>query len=139
MSRSDVLIVEADDLYADVLHRLLLGNRFTCEITGSAIEAVAILAREDFRCIVISNNLPDAAAVRLMTTIRSNSSIRVLNRRIPVVIVLEEPSSSLTISTLDAGADDCLAKPFSPAEFSARVRRMVRQALDVDDDLPGDV
>lgn len=49
-------------------------------------------------------------------------------KRIPVIILTARDSVRDKVRGLEAGADDCLAKPFDPLELMARVKAVLRRA-----------
>jgi DNA-binding response OmpR family regulator len=48
--------------------------------------------------------------------------------RVPVIVITARGADSMVVSTLDAGADDYLVKPFSVSQLEARVRAVLRRA-----------
>src|SRR5579863_7371723 len=57
--------------------------------------------------------------------------LRALRRRalsVPVLILTSRDDKETTVSLLDAGADDYLAKPFDIGEMVARCRALIRRA-----------
>jgi len=53
--------------------------------------------------------------------------LRAAHDGIPVLVITAREELDLRIRTLDLGADDYLVKPFSLAEFDARVRALLRR------------
>lgn len=81
----------------------------------------------------VSTDIPDLLVLDLMLPdIPGREVLRVLGKsprlaRIPVIVLTALGSEQDRIAGLDAGADDYLAKPFSPAELVARVRAVLRR------------
>ena len=59
--------------------------------------------------------------IKVLETIRSERS------GIPVMMLTAKAEIEERVAGLEAGADDCLPKPFSTREFIARVRALVRR------------
>jgi len=54
----------------------------------------------------------------------------------PVLMIARGESAEERIECLDAGADDCLGRPFHPGELTSRVRALLRRQGDGKDALP---
>lgn len=67
--------------------------------------------------------LPDIPGRDVLAVLRRSPRLA----RIPVVMLTALGSEHDRIAGLDAGADDYLAKPFSPAELVARVKAVLRR------------
>ena len=62
--------------------------------------------------------------LEICRAVRSNEKIAAL----PIIMLTARAEESERIVGLEIGADDYLAKPFSPAELTARVRALLRRA-----------
>ncbi|HOA04526.1 MAG TPA: response regulator transcription factor [Candidatus Fermentibacter daniensis] len=78
--------------------------------------------------LVLDLMLPDIPGREVLDILRKSQRLAL----IPVIVLTALGSEQDRIAGLDAGADDYLAKPFSPAELVARVRAVLRRTL------PGD-
>ncbi|HSJ07853.1 MAG TPA: response regulator transcription factor [Longimicrobiales bacterium] len=95
--------------------------------TGRA--GIDLAAAERPVLIVLDLGLPDMDGMGVCTEIRSWSDA-------PIIVLSARHSDGEKVRLLDAGADDYITKPFSPAEFQARARaqlRRARGAVDSDD------
>lgn len=72
--------------------------------------------------IILDLGLPDMDGVEVVKGIRAWSSV-------PIIILSARAQEMDKISTLDAGADDYLVKPFSVGELLARIRVALRHIL----------
>lgn len=59
--------------------------------------------------------------------VRLCADLRELNISIPILAITCACGTRKKIRILDAGADDCITMPFSPAEFMARIRVLLRR------------
>lgn len=66
--------------------------------------------------------MPEMTGLELMRRLRERSNI-------PVILLTAKGSESDKVRGLELGADDYLAKPFSPDELSARVRAVLRRTV----------
>lgn len=64
--------------------------------------------------------MPNMTGIQLMSKLRESGPM-------PVILLTAKDSEPDKIRGLEAGADDYLAKPFSPDELSARVRAVLRR------------
>jgi two-component system KDP operon response regulator KdpE len=66
--------------------------------------------------------MPEMDGLEVMRALRDRSSV-------PVILLTAKGSDTDKVRGLEMGADDYLAKPFSPDELSARVRAVLRRAV----------
>jgi DNA-binding response OmpR family regulator len=84
------------------------------------------LAREmasenDYDLVVLDLNLPKLDGISVLTAIRPKKP------SLPVLVLTARSRVEDRVLSLDTGADDCLIKPFSFTELSARVRALLRR------------
>jgi two-component system KDP operon response regulator KdpE len=65
--------------------------------------------------------MPEMNGLELMRRLRERSPL-------PIILLTAKGSESDKVRGLESGADDYLAKPFSPEELSARVRAVLRRS-----------
>jgi len=70
--------------------------------------------------VILDLGLPDVDGFMVLQQIRSFSDV-------PVIILTVRDEEIQKIKGLEGGADDYILKPFSPGEFLARVRAVVRR------------
>lgn len=73
--------------------------------------------------MLISAGLPDGRGLDLCKQIRRNP----LRANIPIIFLTANGSEDQNCAALEAGADNCLAKPFSPRELMAHVHAALRR------------
>ncbi len=78
-------------------------------------------AAERPELIVLDLGLPDIPGEQVCREIRKWSTA-------PIIVLSARHSDREKVALLDAGADDYVTKPFSTAEFQARVRAQLRRA-----------
>lgn len=114
-----VLIVEDDPGIADVLEYSLRGSGFETVKTSSGREAVRMAGLSDF--IVLDIGLPDLDGFDVCREIRKSSSV-------PILFLTSRTEEIDRVVGLELGADDYLAKPFSPRELVARIKAILRRS-----------
>ena len=100
-----ILIIEDDRFVAQRVGQILSEAGYVCV---DAIEADAGV--EAFRSTAV-----------LCRWIKEVSDV-------PVVMLTANDSARARVERLNAGADDCLARPFHPSELLARVRAQLRRS-----------
>jgi DNA-binding response OmpR family regulator len=116
-----ILIVEDDELVADALRRGLADAGFAVDRVGSAEQAEAALATEEFDLALIDIGLPKSDGLSLVRRLRRAGS------DLPVLILTARDGLADRVDALDLGADDYLTKPFELPEVAARCRALIRR------------
>ena len=83
--------------------------------------------------MVLDIGLPGMDGFEVLDQLRSQGS------RMPVIILTARDSVTDTVTALDSGADDYMAKPFRFAELMARIRLRLRSLTPADAPASGDV
>lgn len=115
-----ILIVEDEGAIADTIAYALTKEGFAPVRVGLGEEALARLAQEAFRLVILDVGLPDISGFEVLRRLRTFSGI-------PVVFLTARNEEVDRIVGLEIGADDYMAKPFSPRELVARVRGILRR------------
>ena len=119
-----ILIVEDDPDIAHLVARYLDKAGFATERAASGREALQVLSSRPPELIVLDLMLPHVDGLEICRTVRSTSAIAA----IPIIMLTARAEETDRIVGLELGADDYLAKPFSPKELVARVRALLRRA-----------
>jgi DNA-binding response OmpR family regulator len=75
--------------------------------------------------ILISATLPGGGGLELCRQIRRNP----MHASTPVIVLTAGVGEEQSCAALEAGADNCLGKPFNPRELMARVQAALRRAV----------
>jgi two-component system, OmpR family, alkaline phosphatase synthesis response regulator PhoP len=118
-----VLIVEDDPDIADLVRRYLKKDGFDVEVQNSGGEALTAITARPPDLLVLDLMLPQVNGLEICRMVRADQK----TASIPIIMVTARAEESERIAGLDLGADDYLAKPFSPAELVARVRALLRR------------
>jgi DNA-binding response OmpR family regulator len=116
-----VLVVDDDPNVADVVTRYLDREGFEVEAVGDGHTAVdrALQAPPDL--VVLDLMLPGIDGLEVCRRIRALAPV-------PVIMLTARGDEADRVAGLELGADDYLAKPFSPRELVARVKAVLRRA-----------
>ena len=120
MARPHILIVEDEPGIADTLSYALRTEGFEplCCATGEA--ALQQVAQQLPALVILDVGLPDINGFELFKRIRERADV-------PVVFLTARSDEIDRVVGLELGADDYVAKPFSPRELVARVRTVLRR------------
>ncbi len=88
--------------------------------------AVAALGRDGPALVVLDLMLPGIDGLSIIRDLRASSASAA--QRPPILVLSARGLTSDRIEGLSVGADDYLAKPFSPAELALRVRRLLERS-----------
>lgn len=122
-TRAPVLVVE-DNAEMRALIERALGTLFEVRAEATLAAARAALALWTPSAVVCDLLLPDGDGTAVVREVRARAALD----GVPVLIVSALGDPEARVAGLRAGADDYVAKPFSPAELAARVGAAVRRA-----------
>ena len=122
MERADhVLVVDDDAEIRKLLGEYLERNGFRVSLATDGAEMRRALDRSRPDIVVLDLMLPGDSGLKLCRDLRVESSL-------PVIMLTARAEEVDRIVGLEMGADDYLAKPFSPRELVARIRSILRRA-----------
>jgi DNA-binding response OmpR family regulator len=120
-----ILIVEDDSDIAALMRRYLEKGGFSVDVRASGGEAMRFITETPPDLLVLDVMLPGMSGLEICGAVRANERTADL----PIIMVTARAEESERIGGLDIGADDYIAKPFSPGELVARVRALLRRTL----------
>lgn len=115
-----ILIVDDEPAISDTLAYALRADGFAPESCTLGTEALARLAAEAFDFVVLDIGLPDLSGLEVCRRLRQFSEV-------PVLFLTARSDEVDRIVGLEIGADDYVAKPFSPREVVSRIRAILRR------------
>jgi DNA-binding response OmpR family regulator len=119
-----ILIIEDDRDIADLVRRYLEKAGFSVEVTVTGRDGMAALTDRPPDLLVLDLMLPHMSGAEICHAARANASTAL----IPIIMLTARSEEAERIAGLEIGADDYIAKPFSPNELVARVRALLRRA-----------
>jgi len=118
-----VLVVEDDRDIAELVGRYLDKAGFTTDLIASGRDALAAITARPPDLVVLDLMLPHVDGLEICRAVRANEK----TAAIPIIMLTARAEESDRIGGLEIGADDYVAKPFSPNELVARVRALLRR------------
>ena len=119
-----ILIVEDEPGIADTLQYALRTEGCEPVWCASAEAAMAAVAQQAPALVILDVGLPDMSGFELFKRLRAQLDV-------PVVFLTARGDEIDRVVGLELGADDYVAKPFSPRELVARVRSVLRRSTKV--------
>ncbi len=119
--RPRILIVEDEPGIADTLQYALRTDGFEPAWCATGEEALADARARPPALVILDVGLPDASGFEIFKRLRATSDV-------PVVFLTARSDEIDRVVGLELGADDYIAKPFSPRELVARVRSVLRRS-----------
>jgi len=120
-ARPLILIVEDEPGIADTLQYALRTEGFEPAWCATGEAALAALDTAMPALVILDVGLPDINGFELFKRFREHADL-------PVVFLTARGDEIDRVVGLELGADDYMAKPFSPRELVARVRSVLRRA-----------
>lgn len=122
-----ILIAEDESGIADTLQYVLKSDGFTPVWCATAEEAIAQFAQEAPALAILDIGLPDLNGFELFKRLQAlNQAMG--GPEVPMVFLTARSDEIDRVVGLELGADDYIAKPFSPRELVARVRTILRRS-----------
>jgi len=119
-----VLIIEDEEAIVTLLRYNLEREGFQVAVARDGEEGLAALSERRPDLAVIDWMLPYISGLELCRQIRRRPE----TRQLPIIMLTARGEEADRVRGLEAGADDYVAKPFSPGEFVARVRAVLRRS-----------
>jgi len=116
-----ILIVEDEPGIADTIQYALRTDGFEPVWCATGEDALARSRNAAPALVILDVGMPDASGFEIFKRIRLTSEV-------PVVFLTARSDEIDRVVGLELGADDYVAKPFSPRELVARVRTILRRA-----------
>ena len=120
-----LLLLEDDPAIAQTVVFALQREGFELHHCAWLHEARAALAQRLPDLLILDVGLPDGNGLDLCRELRAGAEPL---RRLPLIVLSARSEEIDRVLGLELGADDYLAKPFSPRELVARVRGLLRRA-----------
>ena len=119
-----ILVIDDEPDIREVMRFALESADFHVMEAGHADEARKLLSSETPDLILLDWMLPGRSGLELAQQLKQSPK----SMSIPIFMVSARGEVDDRVKGLDTGADDYIAKPFSPREMVARVKAVLRRA-----------
>ena len=115
-----ILLIEDDERLAERTAEYLRGHDAEVEIASDGEVGLDRAQKGEHDMVLLDLMLPKLDGIELCKQLRQSSNI-------PVIMLTARGDEVDRVVGLEIGADDYLAKPFSPRELLARIRAVLRR------------
>ncbi|HHU53678.1 MAG TPA: response regulator transcription factor [Clostridiaceae bacterium] len=115
-----ILLVEDDQELIKQLTSFLESESFSVDTANGQNSALTKLEQEKFDLVLLDINLADGNGFVLCSVIKEQYQL-------PVIFLSAMGDEYSTVTGLELGADDYIAKPFRPRELISRIKNVLRR------------
>ncbi len=121
MENTKILVVDDERKISDLVRLYLEKEGFTVEEAEDGQKALGLYKDRQWDLIVLDLMMPGIDGWEVCKEIRKTSNV-------PIIMLTARDDEMDRILGLELGADDYVAKPFSPRELVARVKAVLRRS-----------
>ena len=119
-----ILVADDDRDIAELIGRYLQKSGWTPHLAASGDAALAHVRQHPVDLAILDVMLPGMSGLDVCRALRAHQTTADL----PIIMLTARAEETDRIIGLEIGADDYIAKPFSPNELVARIRALLRRA-----------
>ena len=116
-----ILVIEDDPTVGQYVKRGLEEHRWAVDLATDGEEGERRASSEAYDLIVLDMRLPGKSGMEVLQALRARGFQR------PVLVLTAQDAVDAKVTTLRAGADDYVTKPFAFEELLARVEALARR------------
>jgi phosphate regulon transcriptional regulator PhoB len=120
----NVLIVDDEPDLVELVSYNLKKEGFQVSTAPDGGVALEKARKKDFDLIILDLMLPGIQGIELCRILRHDPK----TERVPIIMLTAKGDEADRVRGLETGADDYMAKPFSPRELIARVKAVLRRS-----------
>ncbi len=118
----EILIAEDEAQIADSLKKNFTDEGHNSIIATDGEETLNFFSTRNFDLVLLDWKMPK------LTGLEVCKKIRLINKKIPIILITALGDISNKVEALNAGADDYITKPFSFEEVLARINAVIRRS-----------
>jgi phosphate regulon transcriptional regulator PhoB len=127
LAGAKILVVDDDESVCELVELYLSHEGFRVIVAADGREALRLCLQHRPDLVVLDLMLPVVDGWEVCRSIRRTS-------RVPIIMLTARSEEVDRVVGLEVGADDYIAKPFSPREMVARVKAVLRRSLTPSDE-----
>ena len=117
----NILVIEDDPTVGQFIKRGLEEHRWGVDLVADGEEGERRAASDAYDLVILDMRLPGKSGLEVLRALRDRGFQR------PVLVLTAQDAVDSKVSTLRAGADDYVTKPFAFEELLARVEALARR------------
>lgn len=114
-----ILVAEDEPIMQKTIALRLKKDGHDVITTDNGREALSLIASENPDLVITDIMMPYASGLEIVGTVRNSG------KKLPVIVLTAMGQENVVLEAFQLGADDFIAKPFSPNELSMRVKRLM--------------
>lgn len=118
-----ILVAEDDHDIAELISHYLKKAGWSTHIAAAGDEALAYVRNHPVDVVILDLMLPGMSGLDVCQALRADRA----TAGVPIIMLTARTEEADRVKGLELGADDYVAKPFSPNELVARIRALVRR------------
>ncbi|AMK12132.1 PAS domain S-box protein [Pseudodesulfovibrio indicus] len=122
LRKARVLLVEDNEINQDVAVDLLTSNGLDCKVAKNGLEALAILEREEFDCVLMDCQMPVMDGYAATREIRKIDRLKTL----PIIAMTANVMAGDREKSIEAGMNDHIGKPIRVQELFVTMGKWVK-------------
>ncbi len=126
MHTKKILIVDDEPDLAELVSYNLKKEGFEVSSASDGEEALKKIRKGNFNLVILDLMLPGIQGMELCRILRNDTK----TKHLPIIMLTAKGEDVDKILGLEMGADDYIAKPFSPRELVARVKAVLRRSVE---------
>ena len=130
MTKRTVLVIDDEEALLKAVKERLEMDGFCVLTAGSAEQALKMLPRFAPDLLVVDLRLPGMSGLDFCRAVRASEGP---SRLTPILFLTTDRSEVSKVLGFELGGDDYMTKPFSPAEFVARGKALIRRSLSAEE------
>ncbi|MEQ8224597.1 MAG: response regulator transcription factor [Candidatus Eremiobacterota bacterium] len=123
-----IILIDDDDKLLNLLDEYLSANELEVYKANSGLKGLEMIKKEKFDIAVLDVMMPGLDGIETLKEIMKSHSY------LPVIMLTARGDETDRIIGLEVGADDYMAKPFSPRELLARIKAVTRRKKKINRD-----
>lgn len=119
-----LLVVEDDKPIAELLKHHFTSAGYTVTVTADGDEALILIDEIKPDLVILDWMIEGTSGIEVCRRLRRSAA----TAKLPIIMVTARGDEEDRVRGLDTGADDFVAKPFSPKELVARANALLRRS-----------
>lgn len=119
-----ILVVEDEHRIAQAIKEGLEQESYAVDVAYDGEEGYSSAANDEYDLIILDVMMPQMNGYEVVKKLRADGN------HTPILMLTAKDQSRDVVNSLDSGADDYLAKPFSFEVLLARIRALLRRPQD---------